>query len=375
LNNKIRIAFVLDEINYQMGGTEKQILMILDHIDTSKFDIHLCFFRHNQWILDNIDKYKIFHFDFPSFKKPKSYFEFFKFVKYLKQNRFDILVSFFTDSNKIAVPAARIAGIKKIVLSRRNFNHWVTKTEFFILHILKPFVNSYWVNAEAIKYRMTTQEKINPKKIEVIYNGFKLNEPPQTNTTSIFEDIPQSKIVVNVANLREVKGLDVFLKAAKIVSSEHSDVHFVIVGEGDQRPALEKLVKDLKIESHVSLVGKRSDIGYILKDSDIGVLSSHSEGLSNAIIEYMASGLPVVCTEVGGAAELVIDDENGYLVPPDNPGLMGQKILNLIKDDKLRKTLGKASHKKAHDIFQCETMINHLSDYFQRLAGASSHTD
>ena len=86
LDNKIRIAFVLDQIDYNMGGTEKQILMILDHIDSSKFEIHLCFFRRSQWITDNVDKYKIFYFDFPSFKHPKSYLGFFKFVKYLKQN-------------------------------------------------------------------------------------------------------------------------------------------------------------------------------------------------------------------------------------------------------------------------------------------------
>lgn len=375
MENKIRIAFVLDQIDYQMGGTEKQILMILDHIDQSKFDIHLCFFRYNQWISDNSDKYKIFYFDFPSFKRVKSYPSFFKFVKYLKQHQFDILVSFFTDSNKIAVPASRLAGVKKVVLSRRNFNHWVTKKEAFILKVLKPFVNSYWVNAEAIKNRIVMQENINPEKIEVIYNGFKFNDSSKINAAQLFENISQSKIVVNVANLREVKGLDVYIRAAKIVVSKFSDVHFVVVGEGDQRPVLEKLIEELGLQTQVSLVGKRTDISAILKNSDIGVLSSHSEGLSNAIIEYMASGLSVVCTNVGGAAEMVTEGENGYLVPPDNPELMGQGILKLLQDDGLRRTFGNVSRRKAFDMFQCDTMICHLSDYFQRLVSETSRTD
>lgn len=375
LENKIRVAFVLDQIDYQMGGTEKQILMVLNHMDSSRFDIHLCFFRHNQWITDNIDKYKIFYFDFSSFKSLKSYLEFFKFVKYLKQHRFDILVSFFTDSNKIAVPAARLAGIKKVILSRRNFNHWVTKGEAFILKILRPFVNGYWVNAEAIKSRLVSQENIKPEIVEVIYNGFILNEMSQIDVMPFIENISQSKIVVNVSNLREVKGLDVFIRAAKVVLSKYNDAHFVVVGEGDQRSILEELIEDLGIESHVSLIGKRNDISYILNKSDIGVLSSHSEGLSNAVIEYMASGLPVVCTNVGGAAEMVVDDENGYLVPPENPELMGQRILKLIQDDELRKMFGDLSRKKAEEMFQCDAMISHLSDYFQRLAGVSSRTD
>jgi len=369
LQKKIRIAFVLDQIDYQMGGTEKQVLMILDHIDQSKFEIHLCFFRHNQWIEDNRSKYNIFYFDFPSFKKPKSYFEFYKFVKYLKQQQFDILVSFFTDSNKIAIPAARLANIPKVVMSRRNFSHWVSKGELATLKILNYFVDSYWVNAKAVKNRISSQENIKPENIEVIYNGFNRKVTSQNDRSDVFKDISQSKVVVNVSNLRQVKGLEVFIESAKIVLSEYSDAHFVVVGEGDQRPVLENLIKNLGMQSHVSLVGKRTDVGLILQRADIGVLSSHSEGLSNAIIEYMASGLPVVCTNVGGAAEMVSDDENGYLVPRGEPEIMGDRILALINNDELRGKFGQKSYDRVQDMFQCETMIRRLSEYFERLSG------
>ena len=162
---------MLDKIDYQMGGTEKQILMILEHIDREKYDIHLCLFRHSEWMEENPGNHKIFYFDFSSFKRARSYIEFFKFVKYLRQHRFDVLVSFFKDSNKIAVPAAKLSGIKNIVFSRRNSNHWVTRREEFVLKLLRPFVKSYWVNATDIKNRLVKQERVSPDKIEVIYNG------------------------------------------------------------------------------------------------------------------------------------------------------------------------------------------------------------
>ena len=369
LRKKITVAFVLDQIEYQMGGTEKQILMILDNIDQSRFDIHLCLFRHSQWMVDNADKYKIFYFDFPSFKAPKSYFEFARFVRYLKKQQFDIVVSFFIDSNKIAVPAAKLAGIRNIVLSRRNFNHWVTKTELFILKRLKPYVSSYWVNAGAIRELLVKQEGVDSGKIEVIYNGFDLTVPERANTPDALKGIAQSKIVINVSNLRKVKSLDVFLRAAGLVVSEYNDVHFVVVGEGDERPVLEQMIEDLGLGRHVSLLGKQNGIGAFLKFSDIGVLSSHSEGLSNAIIEYMASGLPVVCTDVGGSSEMVSDNENGYLVPAGDYRLMGRKILELLENDGLREKMGAESNRKAHEMFQCDIMIENVSRYLSEMAG------
>ena len=368
MHEKIKIAFVLDQIDYQMGGTEKQVLMILDNIDQTRFEIHLCFFRNNEWIEKYKEKYKMFLFDFPSFKNIRSYFEFYKFVKYLKLQKFDILVSFFTDSNKIAVPAARIAGIPNIVMSRRNINHWVSTKELFILKILNRYVNSYWVNSEAVKKCISAQENINRERIKVIYNGFDLKAFSQINEENNFENIKQSKIVTNVSNLRQVKGLEVFIKSAKIVLSEFKDVHFVVVGEGDQRLKLENMIREFGIENYVSLIGKRTDIPSILKHSNVGVLSSHSEGFSNAIIEYMVSGLPVVCTDVGGACEIIANGENGYLVPANDSELMAKSILKLVQNDELSDKFGNESYRISHETFKCETMIHNLSDYFQKLS-------
>ena len=368
LREKIKIAFVLDQIDYQMGGTEKQVLMILDNIDQARFEIHLCFFRNNQWIEKHKDKYKIFLFDFPSFKYLKSYFEFFKFVRYLKLHKFDILVSFFTDSNKIAVPAARFAGISKIVMSRRNINHWVSTKELFILKFLNRFVSSYWVNSEAVKKCISAQENIAREKIEVIYNGFELEAFSHLGDENPLETIKQSKVVVNVSNLRPIKGLEVFIQSAKLVLDDFVDVHFVIIGEGDQREKLEGLIRELGIESNISLIGKRTDIPSILKHSDVGVLSSHSEGFSNAIIEYMVSGLPVVCTDVGGASEIISNGENGYLVSANDSELMARSILKLVENDDLCTSFGIESYKISHETFKCESMIENLSGYFLKLS-------
>lgn len=364
---KIKIAFVLDQIDYQMGGTERQILLLLDNIDKSIFDVHLCFFKNTQWIINHQNIYNIFFFDFSSFKKTKSYFQWYGFVKYLKRKRFDILISFFMESNKLAIPAAKLAGISNILLSRRNIGYWINKKEDFILKLLKRWVTHYWVNAKAIKESLIHKYKIDSNCITVTYNGFEFDESKYSN---IHDELKLDKdccLITNVSNLRAVKGLDVFVNASSIVLQQSPNVHFVIVGEGDERDKLEHLIKKLNIENHVSLIGRRTDITGILKRSSVGVLSSHSEGLSNSIIEYMAAGLPVVCTEVGGAKELVENNKNGFLISPNNPEEMAEKIYFLIQNPSRACEMGDISYKKAKSTFSLNEMVNNSENFFKSL--------
>lgn len=93
----------------------------------------------------------------------------------------------------------------------------MTRNEAFILRLLQPFVNSYWVNVKAIRKRLVEQESIDSKRIEVIYNGFKFSNTSHADAIPPFGAITQSKIVVNVSNLREVKGVDNYIRAARIV--------------------------------------------------------------------------------------------------------------------------------------------------------------
>ena len=115
-------------------------------------------------------------------------------------------------------------------------------------------------------------------------------------------------------------------------SSEVPDVRFVILGEGELRPQLEKQIKHLHLERHVFLAGFRADVLELLKDFDVFALSSMHEGMCTSLVDAMAAEKPAVATAVGGVPEVLADGETGYLVPPRDVEALATRIVQLLKD-------------------------------------------
>jgi glycosyltransferase involved in cell wall biosynthesis len=128
-------------------------------------------------------------------------------------------------------------------------------------------------------------------------------------------------------------------------------VHLLLIGDGEERLALEALIKELHLGDRVRLLGHREDIPEMLGTMDIFAFPSLSEGLPRAVMEAMAAGLPCVVMDVGGNAEAVVDGHTGYVVPPgDGPGFKAA-LTRLLRDGELRKKLGAAGKKRAFTLF------------------------
>jgi glycosyltransferase involved in cell wall biosynthesis len=117
----------------------------------------------------------------------------------------------------------------------------------------------------------------------------------------------------------------------------------------------------------IIFAGQHKDIAALLPLIDIGVSTSDSEGFSNAILEYMVTGIPTVATDAGGNSELIDHNRDGYLQPAGEPQLIAKSILKLINNKKLRITLGNNAKEKAHQKFSLENMIKNIEDYYTSL--------
>jgi len=168
-----------------------------------------------------------------------------------------------------------------------------------------------------------------------------------------------------VANLRPVKAHDVLLQAAKRVAASMPNVHFVLVGEGSERNRLQHLAFSLGIGAAVHFLGERRDIPDILAALDVGILSSHSESFSNSIVEYMAAGLPVVATDIGGSREAVEDGVTGILVPPGDDIRLADAILAVFARGS-RLDMGEAGRRRAVERFGVSTMVRLHEDIYSR---------
>jgi L-malate glycosyltransferase len=204
----------------------------------------------------------------------------------------------------------------------------------------------------------------------VVHEGIDLEHIDAAPVARIHADLrlPHgAPIVGNVAALVPHKGQRHLIEAALLVLPHVPDARFVIAGEGELRPALERQIKEHHLEKHVLLAGFRPDALSLHKAFDIFVMSSITEGLGTSLLDAMACGKPVVATTAGGIPEVVVDRETGFLVAPRDHEAMASAITTLLKDGSLRQRMGEAGRARARVHFSAERMVQDTLRVYERV--------
>ncbi len=363
---KIRIAFVIDQLN--IGGTEKQLVDLICHLDKNRFEIFLYCLRSSSYFS---------HIELPCTKKVlgvpsllsrNGLRKLYKFSQELRYRKIDIIQGFFFDSTLFGVIAAKLAGRVKIIASKRDLGYWYTPRLLKILRLLSKFIDAYLVNSIAVKNTVAGEERVPADKIEVIYNGI---DPPIQQ--SDFEKaalkaklgIRENEAIVGiVANLnRPVKRLDLFILAAERILRKMSNVAFIIVGDGHLRRSLEQSAKKIGISKHIHFVGSVNNPHAYIAIFDIAVLTSDSEGFSNSVIEYMAHGLPVVASNIGGNTEIIKSNCNGLLFQPGDTAQLSEQIVSLLENPGMRELMGNNARSVCINFFWETNILNYQNFY------------
>ena len=175
--------------------------------------------------------------------------------------------------------------------------------------------------------------------------------------------------LVSVTALREIKGIQYLIEACKILISQIKDYHCIIIGSGEEYEDLMKLVTDYQLENVVRLIGAIEPDAisdYLLKAS-VFVLPSLSEGIPIAIMEAMAMELPVIATNITGLPEIIDDGVNGYLVPPQDPKALADKIMDLYKNPEKRTVFGKAARRKIEAKFNLKKNVARFEELLSQV--------
>ena len=165
-----------------------------------------------------------------------------------------------------------------------------------------------------------------------------------------------------VGRLSIEKGVDIFLEAAALVLAELPDTKFVVAGDGPDRAKLDGLIDELGIGASVHMLGRRDDMAAVYASLDLMVSSSRREGLPMAILEAMASRVPLIATAVGGVPTVIMDGRTGVLVPEVDAGMLAKGMVALLRDGALRERLGVAARQLVEDEFSAQRMT---SDYLR----------
>ena len=201
------------------------------------------------------------------------------------------------------------------------------------------------------------------EKIHLIRNGIDLR-PFGGATPSHLAARDQGEVITMgwVGRLSSEKGPDIFVRAAARVLAEHSSTKFVMTGDGPDLAILTTLINELNIGGSVSMIGRREDMPAVYASLDVMVSSSRQEGLPMAILEGMASGLPLVATSVGDVPVVVIDGRTGILVPSEDVELLAAAMVKLLNEPALRESLGIAARKLIEEEFSSNRMA---ADYLR----------
>lgn len=373
----IRIAYLIDTFIGPTAGTENQLLRTIHRLDANRFETALFTLQHSPWLEQAQLPCPVTWVRFKSFYQLDFLRRREAFLAYCRQNRVDIVQSFFRDSNILGALWGRMAGVKVVIASRRNLGsgYWHNWMEVRILRFLSRLTTHYIANSHAAAEETRVVEGVSPERISVVpnlLNTASYRRPEARDPVRRSWGVPENALVVGVvANLRPIKNLDIFVRAAESVLERVPQAWFIILGEGPERPRLEQMIRSLNLQGRFSLPGVSTDVARDLQGLDVSVLCSAGESSPNALLESMAAAKPCVASDVGGSGELVIHGETGYLFPSGSAEALARSIVDLLENEEKRRAFGSRGQERAreHD----ETyVIPRLENLYESLVQSTS---
>jgi glycosyltransferase involved in cell wall biosynthesis len=294
-----------------------------------------------------------------------------RLYRLLCRERPAILHTLLFHANLLGRVIGRLAGVPIVINSERTMgmeSGWRYRLNRLTQHLVDRVV---CVSQQVADF-VAGEVGIRRAKVVVIPNGVNLGamtDLPGGETARARLSLPVSgPLVGTVARLDPVKRLDVFLQALALLDG----IPAVLVGYGPEQVRLEAMAQQLGVADRVLLAGYQRDVRPWLAALDLFVLSSDWEGMSNALLEAMAAGLPVVATATGGTTDVLVDGETGLLVPPGNPTALADSIRRLLSDAELRATMGQAGRRRVAEHFSVKQMVGRTQALYESLLAPSA---
>ncbi|HYT94587.1 MAG TPA: glycosyltransferase [Gemmataceae bacterium] len=360
----IRVCYLIDQL--RPAGTETQLVALIRRLDRTRVVPYLGLLRGEGAISRSLepDCCPILHLGVHSLCRPSTLVKARRLAQFLRRERIDVLQVYFQDSTYFGALVARLAGVPYLVRTRNNLGYWLTPLHRQLGRFCNRLTAATITNCEACRDAVIADEGAPAESVFVLENGVDFD---RFSALPALAARPGPIHVGVVANLRPVKGLDVFVRAAATVAAHCPDVTFAVAGEGESRADLERLADELGLGKRLQLPGVVRDVPAFLSRADVAVLCSHSEGMSNALLEYMAAGRAIVATRVGAAERLIEAGTHGLLVPPGDATALAGAIERLAADAGLRVRLGAAARQRAEQHYSREAMVRRFENFYEFL--------
>ena len=358
------------------GGAENQLLQLVIHSNPALVR-HQVFYYKDALDREMMDRYSaegVLMFQVQRNKKRPAKF-LWDFSMAIRRVQPDIVHCWLDSGNFWGRIAAILAGVKLIILAWRSPRVSITNALWFLERFTKKYVH-HITNSHASASLVAKLIGKSRFDFDVIYNGIDMAKYEQVgDRKSVFagEPIPSDvKIVTMVGRLTEAKNYPMLLRIARLCKEKNLNVHFVIVGHGEKEAELKTLADKQNINGIVHFLGLRNDVPNILAASDMFCYCSDWEGSPNALLEAMASALPVITTDFDGARELVFCSDVGTVVPRNDADAAVIGIQRYMDNPLRAETIGRNARRFIRSNFEIEIMVQKLIEFYSNILSFKS---
>lgn len=373
IRQRLNVAYVIKSM--EVGGSQTHLTHVLRQLDRTRFEPTLYCLTGEGVLLDTVRELGV-----PviapapglGFKGAALMLRIGALTRAFRAARVDIVHNYLLRANLVGSVSARLARVPLVLCSKRGC-HDRRGFELVSAKIGNRLADRVTVNAEAVRDFVHDNEGCPREKMVVIPSGVdtdRFRPLPAAAFKARLGLLESRRVVGVVTRMRVRKGVEEFIRAIGRLRESQPDTHGVIVGEVSLDDTLQALVRALGLQDHLSLLGRRSDMPEVLSAFDVFVLSSHDEGMSNAILEAMAMEKAVVATDVGGTGEVVRHGQSGLLVPPKDPEALALAIGEVLSQPARALEMGRLGRRIVEQNFSAHSMVRQMERLYLDLLAA-----
>ena len=292
-----------------------------------------------------------------------------RFERFLRREQVDVLHAHKFGSNVWGTIVGRMARVPVVLAHEHTWSYVGQPLRRFLdRELIARGSDRFIAVSREDRRRMTDVEGIDPRRTLFIPNGVLPPPPPSGRDVraelGIEPDVP---VIGTVGVFRPQKALHVLLRAATMLAGDWPGLRVLMVGDGPERVALERMASELGVQETVCFLGARHDVSDVLQALDLAVCCSDFEGSPLAVMEYMDAALPVVATAVGGVPDLIEDRVHGLLVPPGDPAALAGAVSELLGDPQRARAMGALGQERRRTEFDIDGLVGRLEDLYSEL--------
>ncbi len=362
----VRVSFVIDRLT--RAGTESQLVALINHLDRSRVVPSLVLLDGEDDISRALEPADcpVIRLGVRKLMSRSALRAAGRLRAFWREMQPDVVQTYFQDSTYFGVPVAKAAGARAVVRVRNNLGYALTRRDRVAGRVIRPLVDRFVTNTDAGRDKIVAGDGYSAERVVVLENGVDTHR----FNRFMLPDTTKKRVRVGcVANLRPIKNIDGLMRAAKLLLDRHPCLAFEVAGDGEQREELERLHAELGLGGRFVFRGSVADAAAFLRTVEVAVLPSHSEGMSNALLEYMAAGRAVVATAVGANPTLIDDGKNGLIVAPNDPAALVEAIGRYLDRPLMAAAFGAAARRKVEAEYSRAAMTRRFEDFFHDLAG------